>query len=145
MVDIRKSTHRHRHHARCIHSNTLVLLSLRLSRLYSIKNTCAPYTFIRLLTTQRPHSSVHHSVAVARERTCYPEDLPTRQSSIQSQSLKSARVTQKTTRESARSHQSLDGATVTLRLLSASRCSCKTARATGTGCRSRPWAVIREV
>ena len=116
--------------------------------LYSIKirvHRTLLFVFLQhnALSVRCPHPSVHHSVAVARERTCYPEDLPTRQSAIQSQSLKSARVTlPRRPRASARVRQSLDGATVTLRLLSARRRSCKPARATGTGCRSRPWVDI---
>ena len=105
MVDIRKSTHRH--HTRCIHSNTLVLLSLRLYCyrfvLFNKIRVHRTLLFVSLLEQKHesvrcPRPSVHqparHSVAVARERTCYPKNLPP---AIQSQSLKSARVIQKTT------------------------------------------------
>ena len=107
MVDIRKSTHRH--HTRCIHSNTLVLLSLRLYRyrfvLFNKIRVHRTLLFVSLLgqkheSVRCPRPSVHqparqpaiqsqslesapcypknlptrHSVAVAKERTCYPED-----------------------------------------------------------------------
>ena len=91
MVDIRKSTHRH--HTRCIHSNTLVLLSLRLYRyrfvLFNKIRVHRTLLFVSLLgqkheTVRCPRPSVHqparHSVAVARERTCYPKNLPTHHS-----------------------------------------------------------------
>ena len=106
MIDIRKSTHRH--HTRCIHSNTLVLLSLRLYRyrfvLFNKIRVHRTLLFVSLLgqkhesvrcprpsvhqparqpaiqsqslesapvTRKISHPSVHHSVAVAKERTCY--------------------------------------------------------------------------
>ena len=92
MVDIRKSTHRH--HTRCIHSNTLVLLSLRLYRyrfvLFNKIRVHRTHLFVSLLGQKHefvrcPRPSVHqparHSVAVARERTLLPEkNLPTRHS-----------------------------------------------------------------
>ena len=117
MVNIRKSPHRH-HHTRCIHSNTLVLLSLRLSRLYHYRfvNTCAPtLLFVFLLGYNTTHC---------------PLGVPTRQSTIQS--LGSARA------RAFLSHQSLDGTTIALRSpLGGTR---EVARA--TGCRSRPWGDI---
>ena len=91
MVDIRKSTHRH--HTRCIHSNTLVLLSLRLYRyrfvLFNKIRVHRTLLFVSLLgqkheSVRCPRPSVHqparHSVAVARERTCYPKNFSTRHS-----------------------------------------------------------------
>ena len=87
MVDIRKSTHRH--HTRCIHSNTLVLLSLRLYRyrfvLFNKIRVHRTLLFVSLLDQKHesvrcPRPSVRqparHSVAVARERTLLPEKSP---------------------------------------------------------------------
>ena len=105
MVDIRKSTHRH--HTRCIHSNTLVLLSLRLYRyrfvLFNKIRVHRTLLFVSLLgqkheSVRCPRPSVHqparHSVAVARERILLPKKISP--PAIQLQSLKSTRVIQKT-------------------------------------------------
>ena len=136
MVDIRKSTHRH--HTRCIHSNTLVLLSLRLYRyrfvLFNKIRVHRTLLFVSLLgqkheSVRCPRPSVHqpviqsqslesapcypknfptrHSVAVAKERTCYPEDRACARASvaiIPARGLRAARA--------ARARQSLDGAIV---------------------------------
>ena len=102
--------------------------------LYSIKNTCAPYAFVRLLYNALSiHPSVHHSVAVAKER-------------IQ-KTTQGTHVLPGRSRTRARA---LDGTTVALRLLSARRRSCRqrfvieltrlAARATGWRC--RPWVDI---
>ena len=122
MVNIRKSPHRH-HHTRCIHSNTLVLLSLRLPRLYHYrfvvfnKNTCAPYTFIRLLTrlqhntlsVRYPHPSIHHSVTRERAHACAWARARVRVGSC----TRARRRVHACT--CVLSHQSLDGTTIALR------------------------------
>ena len=80
MVDIRKSTHRH--HTRCIHSNTLVLLSLRLYR----------YRFV-LFNKIRVHRTLLFVSLLGQNMS--PLGVPARQPAIQSQSLESAPVTRK--------------------------------------------------
>ena len=133
MVDIRKSTHRH--HTRCIHSNTLVLLSLRLYRyrfvLFNKIRVHRTLLFVSLLgqkheSVKCPRPSVHQPARQPAIQSQSLESAPvTRKISppaIQSQSLKSERVIQKTAHARAsvarglraacvqRARQSLDGA-----------------------------------
>ena len=127
MVNINKSPHRH--HTRCIHSNTLVVLSLRLSRLYH-------YRFV-VFNKKRVHRILLFVFLLGYNTTHCPLGVPTRQSSIQS--LGNARVTQKTARVplSSVARRHYDRSPISYSPLDGAR---EAARA--TGCRSRPWVDI---